>query len=150
MKIEDNNRMEALAYIIADLKAENMMMTERVHQLTDDYNNVARQLRGMEKRKDEDPAKQTLSEMQQMRDHCDNMEIDNKQLRTFAKEINIFIKDKKLYMGNDTSCPYKKSCPLVCSTSCLECDSNLGLIGGFGVICKARLSEAKISFPSNE
>lgn len=48
--------MEALAHIIADLKAENMMMTERVHQLTDDYNNVARQLRGMEKRKDEDPA----------------------------------------------------------------------------------------------
>lgn len=111
MKEEDNNRMEALAYIIADLKAENMMMTERVHQLTDDYNNVTRQLRGMEKRKDEDPAKQTLSEMQQMRDHCDNMEIDNKQLRTFAKEINIFIRDKKLYMEKDTSCPYKKSRP---------------------------------------
>ena len=46
MKTEENNRMEALAYIIADLKAENMMMTERVHQLMDDYNNVARQLRG--------------------------------------------------------------------------------------------------------
>lgn len=49
MKTEENNRMEALAYIIADLKAENMMMTERVHQLVDDYNNVVRQLRGMEK-----------------------------------------------------------------------------------------------------
>lgn len=150
MKAEGNSRMEALACIIADLKAENMMMTERVHQLTDDYNDVARQLRGMEKRRDEDQSRQTLCEMMQMRDHCDNLEIDNKQLRTFAKEINIFIKNKKLYMENDTSCPYKRSCPLVCSTSCLECDSNLGLIGGFGVICKVRLSEAKISFPSNE
>lgn len=40
MKTETNNRMEALACIMADLKAENMMMTERVHQLVDDYNNV--------------------------------------------------------------------------------------------------------------
>ena len=44
MKAEDNNRMEALAFIIADQKAENMMLTERMHQLTDDYNDVARQL----------------------------------------------------------------------------------------------------------
>lgn len=78
MKTEENNRMEALAYIIADLKAENMMMTERVRQLMDDYNDLARQLRGMEKRKDEYPSKQTLGEM--MRDPRDNMEIDNKQL----------------------------------------------------------------------
>ena len=74
MTTEDNNRMEALAYIIADLKAENMMMTECVHQLTDDYNDVARQLRGIEKRKDADPSKQTLGEMQRMRDYCDNLE----------------------------------------------------------------------------
>lgn len=45
MKAEDNNRMEVLAFIIADQKAENMMLTERVHQLTDDYNDVARQLK---------------------------------------------------------------------------------------------------------
>lgn len=38
MEKETNKRMEALACIIADLKAENMMMTERVHQLMDDYN----------------------------------------------------------------------------------------------------------------
>ena len=81
MKAEGNNRMEALAYVIADLKAENMMLTERVHQLTDDYNNVARQLRGMEKRKDEDSSRQTLGEMMQMRDHCDKLEKDNEQLK---------------------------------------------------------------------
>lgn len=49
MEKETNNRMEALAYIIADLKAENVELEQRVHQLVDDYNNVARQLRGMEK-----------------------------------------------------------------------------------------------------
>lgn len=42
MKPEENNRMEALAYIIADLKAENIELVQRVHQLVDDYNNVAR------------------------------------------------------------------------------------------------------------
>lgn len=86
MKTETNNRMEALACIIADLKAENMMMTERVLQLTDDYNDVARKLRGMEKRKDEDPSKQTLGEMMQMRDHCDKLERENKELKRFAKK----------------------------------------------------------------
>lgn len=87
MKTEENNRMEALACIIADLKAENMMMTERVHQLIDDYNDVARQLRGMEKRKDEDPSKQTLGEMMQMRDHCDKLEKDNKTLTNEYKNL---------------------------------------------------------------
>lgn len=59
MKPETNNRMEALAYIIADLKAENIELVQRVHQLVEDYNDVARQLRGMEKRKDEDQSRQT-------------------------------------------------------------------------------------------
>ena len=81
MKAEENNRIEVLAYIIADLKAENMMLTERVHQLTDDYNDVARQLRGMEKRKDEDSSRQTLGEMMQMRDHCDKLEKENEDLK---------------------------------------------------------------------
>ena len=74
MKEEENKRMLALLYIVADLKAENMELVERVHQLVDDYNDVARQLRGMEKRKDEDPAKNTLDEMKKLRDHCDMLE----------------------------------------------------------------------------
>ena len=44
MKTEENKRMEALAYIIADLKAENIVLAHRVHQLVDDYNDVVRQL----------------------------------------------------------------------------------------------------------
>ncbi len=31
MKTEENKRMEALAYIIADLKAENIVLAHRVH-----------------------------------------------------------------------------------------------------------------------
>lgn len=75
-----NNRMEVLAYIIADLKTENVELEQRVHQLVDDYNDVARQLRGMEKRKD-DLEKQTLGDMLKMRDHCDKLEHDNEQLK---------------------------------------------------------------------
>ena len=52
VNLPKNNRMETLAYIIADLKAENFELEQRLHQLMDDYNDVVRQLRGMEKRKD--------------------------------------------------------------------------------------------------
>lgn len=147
MKAEENNRIEVLAYIIADLKAENMMMTERVHQLTDDYNDVARQLRGMEKRKDEDSSRQTLGEMMQMRDHCDKLEAENRELKRFAKAIRSFAKGLNLYMKKDVPCPYYPDKLHVCSTYCLECDSYLGVIEGCGVICAARLADAEVSFP---
>lgn len=151
MKTETNNRMEALACIIADLKAENMMMTERVLQLTDDYNDVARKLRGMEKRKDEDPSKQTLGEMMQMRDHCDKLERENKELKRFAKKIHSFVTDKNLYMEKGTDCFYCDSSGAnVCSTFCLKCKSCLGVIENYGVICAARLLKANISFPSDD
>ena len=81
MKEEENKRMLALSYIVADLKAENMELVDRVHQLVDDYNDVARQLRGMEKRKDKDSPKQTLDDMQQLRDHCDMLEKNIEQLK---------------------------------------------------------------------
>lgn len=88
VNLPKDNRMETLAYIIAALKAENMMLTERVHQLTDDYNDVARQLRGMEKRKD-DLEKQTLGDMLKMRDHCDKLEKDNEQLKRQCAQLQI-------------------------------------------------------------
>lgn len=40
MEKKENNRMETLAYIIADLKAENVELELRIHQLMDDYNDV--------------------------------------------------------------------------------------------------------------
>lgn len=81
MKTEENKRMLALSYIVADVKAENIELEQRVHQLMDDYNEIVRQLRGKEKRKDEDNAKQTLGDMLKMRDHCDKLEKDNEQLK---------------------------------------------------------------------
>ena len=147
METEENKRMLALSCIVADLKAENMELVERVHQLVDDYNEVARQLNGKEKRKDEDPARQTLGEMMQMRDHCDKLEKENKELERFAKAIHSFVKDKKLYMANGANCPYYQDGPHVYSTFCLECKSCLGIIEGLGVICANKLVEARVFFP---
>ena len=81
MKTEENKRMLALSCIVADLKAENIEITQRVHQLVDDYNDVVRQLDGKETRKDEDPAKLFLADMQKMRDHCDMLEKNIEQLK---------------------------------------------------------------------
>ena len=81
MTTEENKRMFTLSCIVADLKAENIELTQRVHQLVADYNDVVRQLNGKETRKDEDPAKLFLADMQKMRDHCDKLEKDNEQLK---------------------------------------------------------------------
>ena len=81
MKTEENKRMLALSYIVADLKAENIELAQCVQQLVDDYNEVVRQLNGKETHKDEDPAKLLLDNMQKMRDHCDKLEKDNEQLK---------------------------------------------------------------------
>ena len=150
MTTEENKRMLALSCIIADLKAENIELAQRVHQLVDDYNDVARQLRGTEKRKDEDPSQQTLDAMMQMRDHCDKLEKENRELKGFAKAIHSFVKDKKLYMEKGANCQYYKDGPHVCSTFCLECKSCLGIIEGLGVICANNLVEARVSFPNND
>ena len=82
INLPKNNRMETLAYIIADLKAENVMMTERVHQLVDDYNDVVSQLRGMEKHEPNTEGC-TLGELTEALDKCEALEKDYKQL---AKE----------------------------------------------------------------
>lgn len=150
MKTEDNKRMEALAYIIADLKAENMEMTQRVHQLTDDYNEAVRQQHGLEVRKDENSSKQTLDEMLKMRDHCDELERENKKLNGFAKEIHAFVEDKKLYIIKGDKCPYHTVNAMIDYAYCQECSSYLGVIEGLGVICKKRLAEASVSFPSKD
>ena len=150
MKTEENKRMLALSYMVADLKAENMELVERVHQLVDDYNEEVRQLNGKETHKDEDPAKLLLGNMQKMRDHCDKLEKENRELKGFAKAIHSFVKDKKLYMAKGANCQYYKDGPHVCSTFCLECKSCLGVIEGLGVICANKLIEARVSFPDND
>ena len=150
MKTKENKRMLALSCIIADLKAENMELVERVHQLMDDYNDVVRQLNGKEKHNDEDPSQQTLDAMMQMRDHCDKLEKENRKLERFAKAMHEFVIDKKLYMKKDSECPYWHRDIPVCSAYCLECGSCLGDIYGLGVICDKRLKEANVSLPDND
>ena len=149
MKEEENKRMLALSYMVADLKAENMELVERVHQLVDDYNDVARQLRGMENRKDKDPAKNTLDEMKKLRDHCDMLEkdieefkrdwiqlqIERNKARNRADECDMIAEDlfkhiarletsEFLKTGDD--CPYRDSLPdghrvKVGSEACRSC-----------------------------
>ena len=150
MTAEENKRMLALSCIVADLKAENMELEQRVHQLVNDYNDVVRQLDGKETRKDEDPARLLLDNMQKMRDHCDMLEKENRKLKDFEKAIYSFMKDKKIYMEKGANCQYYRDGPHVCSTFCLECKSCLGVIEGLGVICANKLVEARVSFPNNE
>lgn len=143
MKTEEDKRLSALSYIIADVKAENIELEQRVHKLTADYNEIVRQLLGKEKRKGEDNAKQTLGDMLKMRDRCDKLERENGELERFVKAIHSFVKDLNIYMEKGTSCGYKPGHPPVCSTACLECDSCLGIIDGCGVICQQLFLELK-------
>ena len=150
MTTEENKRMLALSYIVADLKAENIELAQRVQQLVDDYNDVVRQLDGKETHNDEDPAKLLLGNMQKMRDHCDKLEKENRDLKRFAKAMHAFVKNNSIYMRKGTSCIYKQYNPAVCSTPCLECDSCLGIIEGYGVICEKRLTGASVATQADE
>ena len=148
MTAEENKRMLALSYIVADLKAENIELAQRVQQLVDDYNDVVRQLNGNEKRKGKDSSKPTIDEMQQMRDHCDHPESENNGLDRFVKAMHEFVIDKNLYVKKDNECPYRPGCIHIGSLRCLGCNSCLSVIKGHGVICEKRLAEANVSILS--
>lgn len=158
VNLPKNNCIETLAYIIADLKAENMELEQRVQQLEDDYNDVVRLLDGKETHKDEDPARLLLDNMQKMRDHCDMLEKENRELKGFAKAIHSFMKDKQIYIEKGANCQYYKDGLRVCPTFCPECKSCLGIIEGLGVICANKLIEAcanklveaRVFFPNND
>ena len=148
MTTEENKRMLALSYIVADLKAENIELAQRVQQLVDDYNEVVRQLNGNGTHKDEDPAKLLLGNMQNMRDHCDHPESKNNGLDRFVKAMHEFVIDKNLYVKKDNECPYRPGCIHIGSLRCLGCNSCLSVIKGHGVICEKRLAEANVSILS--
>ena len=150
MKAEENKRILALSYIVADLKAENMELVEHVKKLVDEYNEVAHQLNGKEKRKNEDSSTKTLVKLRQTEEQCYKLERENQNLKRFEKAIHAFVKDKNLYMKKDNECPYWHRGIPVCSTYCLECSSCLGVLEGHGVICGQRLKEACVSLPNDE
>ena len=148
METKENKRMLALACTVADLKTENMYLAQRVQELVDEYNNVAHQLNDKKWSNEEAPSKQTLDELEQMREQCDHLKRTNKELERFAKAMHTFVIDKNLYMKKNNECPYHSGDIPVCSTYCLECGSCLGVIEGVGVICRERLAEACAVFPS--
>ena len=148
MKTEENKRMLALSCIVADLKAENMELVERMQQLAAEYSNVAIQLNDNKKRNGKDSSNSTVDEMQQMREHCDHPERLNKKLERFAKAMHEFVIEKNLYMKKDNECPYRHGCIHVGSSRCMGCNSCLSVIKGHGVICDKRLAEANVSILS--
>lgn len=147
VNLPKNNRIETLAYIIADLKTENMELEQRVKELVDEYNDVVRLLNGNEKRKDEGSSTKTLVKLRQTEEQCYKLERENQNLKRFEKAIHVFVKDKNLYMKKNNECPYWHRGIPVCSTYCLECSSCLGVLEGHGVICERRLKEASVSLP---
>lgn len=135
---------EAILLRLGQMVKENVELGQRVHQLTDDYNEVVRQMREQEKRKDEDPVTPTSEEMSQMRNFCAKFEVENTQLKEYVKAVDSFIKDKELYMPKGIKCPSSKGNPAVASSSCLECASCIRVLEGFGVVCGNVLYEAKV------
>ena len=148
MTAEENKRMFALACTVADLKTENMYLAQRVQELVDEYNNVAHQLIGKQKRKNKDSSKPEIDEMQQMREHCDHPESKNNGLDRFVKAMHEFVIDKNLYVKKNNECPYRPGGIRIGSFRCLGCTSCLSVIKGHGVICEKRLTEANVSILS--
>lgn len=144
VNLPKNNRIETLAYIIADLKAENFELEQRVHQLAAEYSNAVCQSGTQEKRKDKDQLKQTIFDM---RKQYDKLEREYKELRFLAKGIYSFVKEKNLYIKKDDECPYCRRGITACSPYCRVCGSCLGILDGVSVICERRLKEANVSLP---
>ena len=149
MKTEENKRMLDLSYIVADLKAENIVLAQRVQQLAAEYSNVAIQLNDNKKRKNEDSSTKTLVKLQQTEEQCSKLEREYKELRFLAKGIHSFVKEKKLYIKKGDECPYCRRGITACSSYCRACGSCLGVIEGHGVICERRLKEANVSLLDN-
>ena len=147
MKTEESKRMLALSYIVADLKAENVELVERVQQISAEYADVVCQSDAQEKRKSEDSSSKTLVKLRDTEEQCYKLERENKKLKFLAKGIYSFVKEKNLYIKKDDECPYCRRGITACSPYCRACGSCLSVIEGYGVICEKRLKEANVSLP---
>lgn len=118
------------------LERKNVELAQRMQQLVDENNEMARQLND-----EEAPSKQTLDEIQQMREKCEKLERENKELKRYKLTLSTFVLDKDFYMKKGIPCKYYQGKVAVSSTKCLECRSFLDNLGVNGVICEKRLIE---------
>lgn len=170
INLPKNNRIETLAYIISDLKAENVMLEQRVHQLVDDYNDVVHQLKGMAKH-EPNAEGYTLGELTEALEKCESLEKDNKILKQqciqlqmerneakaraddcesqkeeLFKQIVRFDKSEFKEIGTVCTCrPFtSKDSPVkVGSTVCVTCRHFLKMDKRFYVLCACRYDKAK-------
>ena len=151
MSKETENTEDALIYRIGQMVKENVELEQRVHQLVEDHNEVARQLRGLEKRKDEDTAKHTLGEMLTTGELCEKLEKENSKLEKYAKVFNAFVQKNKLYIPYGVTCPYHPEKPVAFSMLCQSCSMYLYTLDSMnGVVCRRHLMEVKVNFPCDD
>ena len=150
MKTEEKKRMLALAYVVADLNAENMKLLQNMQNISSEFADVLCRLNEKEKRMNEGSSTQTFVELRQTEEQCYKLERENRKLKFLAKGIHSFVKEKNLYIKKDDECPYCRRGITACSAYCRACGSSLDDIEGVGVICEKRLAEARVSLPSDE
>ena len=149
MKEEEDKRMLALSYIVADLKAENMELLKRMQNISAEFADVLCRLNEKEKRNNEGSSTETFVKLRQIEEQCYKLERENRKLKFLAKGIHSFVKEKKLYIKKGDECPYCRRGITACSSYCMSCGSCLDEIYGLGVICEKRLKEANVSLPDN-
>ena len=150
VNLPKNNRIETLAYIIADLKAENMALRQNMQNISSEFADVLCRLNEKEKRMNEGSSTESSVELQQMREQYDKLEGEYNKLKFLAKGIHSFVKEKKLYIKKGDECPYCRRGITACSSYCMSCGSCLDEIYGLGVICEKRLKEANVSLQDND
>ena len=150
VNLPKDNRIEVLAYIIADLKAENMALRQNVQNISSEFADVLCRFNEKEKRMNEGSSTEPSVELQQMREQYDKLEGEYNKLKFLAKGIHSFVKEKNLYIKKDVECPYCRRGITACSAYCRVCGSCLDAIEPHGVICERRLKEANVSLPSDE
>ena len=147
VNLPKDNRIETLAYIIADLKVENMALRQNMQNISAEFADVLCRFNEKEKRMNEGSSAQTFVDLRQMREQYDKLEGEYKKLKFLAKGIHAFVKEKNLYIKKDDECPYCRRGITACSPYCRECGSCLDVIEPHGVICERRLKEANVSLP---